>query len=168
MHSPRMGSIGCIFCIQDVVKMQNKEFEKQCFQYTLLTFVSSIQILIYSQCPISRICPDTINIEQGHTILEYLPFWLLKNLDKYNSYINMTFWQFNLLLTYMFKISFLWKSEFICFRTCTDLFLFTKFKWWRQVWQFKFKIPYYSVLFTKYSFFVLEMYCIFYSMDQWE
>ena len=26
--------------------MQNKEFEKQYFQYTLLTFVSSIQILI--------------------------------------------------------------------------------------------------------------------------
>ena len=46
MHSPRMGSIGCILYIHDVVKMQNKEFEKQCFQYTLLTFDSSIQILI--------------------------------------------------------------------------------------------------------------------------
>ena len=46
LHSSRMGSIGCIFCIQGVVKMQKKEFEKQCFQYTLLTFVSSIQILI--------------------------------------------------------------------------------------------------------------------------
>jgi len=58
--------------------MQNKEFEKQYFQYTLrslLTFVSSFQIFFNWQCPISRICPDTIHIEQGDSIFEYLPFW---------------------------------------------------------------------------------------------
>jgi len=43
--------------------MQNKEFEKQCFQYTLFTFVSSIQILILLTVSDSRICPDTIHIE---------------------------------------------------------------------------------------------------------
>ena len=78
-----MGSIGCIFCIQGVVKMQNKEFEKQCFQYTLLTFVSFIQILFFLTASNFNICPDSINNEQGHSIfqfLEYLPFWLLKTL----------------------------------------------------------------------------------------
>ena len=54
--------------------MQNKEFEKQCFQYTLLTFVSSIQILILLTVSDSRICPDTIHIEQGNSILEYLTY----------------------------------------------------------------------------------------------
>jgi len=69
-----MGLIGCIFCKHIVVKMQNKEFEKQCFQYTLLTFVSSIQILTLLTVSDSRICPDTIHIEQGYSIHEYLTY----------------------------------------------------------------------------------------------
>jgi len=80
MYSPRVGSNGLdrmhilqtYICI--VVKMQNKEFEKQCFQYTLLTFVFSIQILILLTVSDSRIYPDTIHIEQGYSIHEYLTY----------------------------------------------------------------------------------------------
>jgi len=119
----------------------------------------------YSQCPISRICPDTNNIEQGHSILEYSPFLLLKTLDKYNSNINSTFWQFNLLLTYMFKISFLWKSEFMRFRSCTDFFCLQSLN---DDVRIKLKFRTFPCCLRNTGFFVLEMYSIFYSMDQWE
>jgi len=79
------------------------------------------------------------------------------SLDKYNSYINGTVLKFNLLLTYISSLSFLWKSEFICFKNYA-LFLFTHFKGWRHLWKLKLKIPYYSVLSTIPRFFVLEMY----------
>jgi len=119
-------------------------FVNFCLLYSNINFIDSVRIQesVRILLILNKVTPF-LNINH---------FLLLKTLDKYNSTINMTFSQFNLLLTYMFKISFLWRSEFICFRTCTDLFLFTKFKWWRQVWQFKLKIPYYSVLFTKYRF----------------
>ena len=65
---------GSIFCIQEVVKMQNKECENNVFNTLCLHLSPLFKYLLYWQCPISRLCPDTIHIEQGHflSVPEYL------------------------------------------------------------------------------------------------
>jgi len=67
-----MIGLGSIFCIQEVVKMQNKECENNVFNTLYLHLSPLFKYLLYWQCPISRICPDTIHIEQGHFLNVYI------------------------------------------------------------------------------------------------
>ena len=53
--------------------MQHKVYENIFFFKTLsLQLFSFFKYLPYWQCPISRICPDTIHIEEGHFLNIYI------------------------------------------------------------------------------------------------
>ena len=110
-----------MFCIQGVSKCKTKSFKNKVFNTLCFPFVSSFKSFFKWQCPISIIYPDTNHIKQGDSILEYLPFWLLKTLDNYIKHQKDRFTTL-FFISLHFRCSFPWRWEFICFRNNTNLF----------------------------------------------
>jgi len=141
--------------------MQNKEFEKQSFQYTLFYFRLHFQNFLL-------VTMSNFNNMSGYYSYwtmwlhsSIYPFWLLKTLDKYNTNIKRIVWQFSSLLTYSLSLVSRENESLSVFELTPICFCLQSFNGDVMYDRLDSKFRTIPCCLRNPGVFVLEMYCIF-------